>query len=86
MIIHHISVVSWGLVLGAQVPLMLASPNMGTNSQLVSLKETSKYGELSLKLDLGYFMQKYLQDLGWGLGLAFLLDPTHNTSPKPYLQ
>ena len=31
-------------------------------------------------------MQKSSHDLGWESGLAFLLDPTRNTSPKPHLQ
>ena len=53
--------------IGSQVPLLLASTNMEAKSQLLSLKTPLEYGYLSLKLDLDYFMQKYLQGLRWEL-------------------
>ena len=40
----------------SQVMLMLASPNMEAKSQFLSIKKPLKYGELSLKSDLDYFM------------------------------
>jgi hypothetical protein len=44
---------------------MLASPNMGAKSQLLSLKKSLKYGLLSLKLDLDYFIKNDSRDLCW---------------------
>ena len=49
----------------------VSSPNMEAKSQLLSLKKTFKYGQLSLKSDLDSFMHKYSWDLCWELGLAF---------------
>ena len=46
----------------SQVSVMLASANMEAKSQLLSLKKPIKYGKLSLKVNLDYFMQKYPQD------------------------
>ena len=44
--------------MGSQVPspLMLVTPNMEAKSQLLSIKKTIKYEQLSLKSDLDYFM------------------------------
>ena len=48
-------------------------------SQLASPKKSLKYGSLSSKLHLDYFMQKYSRDLCWELGLAFR-STTHTPS------
>ena len=50
---------------------MLPNPNVEAKSQRVCLKEPLRYGLLSWKLDLDYFMQKYPWEVGWELGLAF---------------
>jgi hypothetical protein len=69
----------------SQVSLMLASPYMEVNSQLLGLEKPSKYGLYSLKSDLDYFMHKYLRDM-LRFGSSFMLGPTLNTSPMPHLQ
>ena len=42
-----------------QVPLMLASPNIKAESQLLSIKKPLKYTSLSLKVDLSYCQNNY---------------------------
>ena len=51
---------------------MLASPNIEINSQLLNLKKSIKYGYLSLKTYIAYFMQE-IAELCWELGLDFCL-------------
>jgi hypothetical protein len=56
-------------------------PSHVSKSQLLRLKKSSKYGKLSLKSDLGYFMQEYIQDLCWDLGLVFCSTQTSTQVP-----
>ena len=50
----------WGLVhMGSQVPLMSTSPDMEAKPQLLSLKNSSKFGLYSIKVESDSFMQRY---------------------------
>ena len=57
---------------GSQVPLLLASSNMKTKSQLLNLKKSFKYDSLSSKSDLDYNYAKIFL----GIRSSFLLQQT----------
>ena len=67
----------------SQVLVMLASPNMEAKYQLVSLK---KIWLIIIKVIFWLFYAKIFTGFGLRVGSSFLLDLTHNASPKLHLQ
>ena len=72
--------------MGSQVPLMLASPNIGGIGPTFEPQETIKIWLIFIKIGPWMFYAKMFARLVLKVGSTYLLDPTLNTILKPHLQ